>query len=189
MSKKKDIKNSLYKAGLKLFQEVGYYKTDIRAIAKEAGIGLGTFYNYYKDKLSLYTDVFETEYKTISHSLITGINNLNSGELNSYQVLNSLILGYISSHTHSKLFYTEAELLIIHEPEISDLNSKLEKETVVTLFNLISSNIKKEIDLEIGLQVLFGMLESSTHNLVGKPREVVEKTAKEMTKICLNYLF
>lgn len=56
-----------------LFSERGYYKTSIKDITKEAGVGIGTFYIYFDDKHSLYQTIL-TEYgrfirKTIAASV------------------------------------------------------------------------------------------------------------------------
>lgn len=56
-----------------LFSEKGYYKTSVKDITKEAGVGIGTFYIYFDDKHSLYQTIL-TEYgrfirKTIAASV------------------------------------------------------------------------------------------------------------------------
>lgn len=45
----------------RLFSEKGYYKTSVKEITQEAGVGTGTFYIYFEDKHSLYQTIL-TEY-------------------------------------------------------------------------------------------------------------------------------
>lgn len=57
----------------RLFSERGYYKTSVKDITKEAGVGIGTFYIYFDDKHSLYQTIL-SEYgryirKTIAASV------------------------------------------------------------------------------------------------------------------------
>lgn len=53
-----ETKNRIYKEGLKLFKKDGYQNVSVDQIAKAAGIGIGTFYHYYKSKIELYMEVF-----------------------------------------------------------------------------------------------------------------------------------
>lgn len=63
----KDIEETIFNAGLKLFGEKGYSDVDMKMIAKEAGIAVGTLYNYYSNKKQLFIKVFEFSWnKTFS---------------------------------------------------------------------------------------------------------------------------
>ena len=48
--KKEMNRNLLMESAYKLFTEEGFHKTTIASIAKNAGLGKGTFYLYFKDK-------------------------------------------------------------------------------------------------------------------------------------------
>ena len=48
--KKEKNRNLLMESAYKLFTEEGFHKTTIASIAKNAGLGKGTFYLYFKDK-------------------------------------------------------------------------------------------------------------------------------------------
>lgn len=63
----KDIEEKIFNAGMKLFGEKGYSDVDMKIIAKEAGIAVGTLYNYYSNKEQLFIKVFEFSWnKTFS---------------------------------------------------------------------------------------------------------------------------
>ena len=47
-------REKIKKAALQLFSHKGYYNTNTKEIAKAAGISVGSFYNYYKDKGEIY---------------------------------------------------------------------------------------------------------------------------------------
>lgn len=51
-------KKKIYKTGVTMFKEHGYHNVSVEEIAKKAGVGVGTFYHYYKSKLELYTELF-----------------------------------------------------------------------------------------------------------------------------------
>ncbi|MCY6371641.1 TetR/AcrR family transcriptional regulator [Clostridium ganghwense] len=59
----KGIEEKIFNAGMNLFGEKGYSNVDMKMIAKEADIAVGTLYNYYSNKKQLYIKVFEVSWK------------------------------------------------------------------------------------------------------------------------------
>ena len=61
IEKKQRIKD----AAIKLMSEKGYHSTSSNEIAKEAGVSIGTFYSYYKDKKDLYKELVADIYNVV----------------------------------------------------------------------------------------------------------------------------
>lgn len=59
----KDLDEIIFKSAFKLFGELGYKKTDMKKIAKESKIAVGTLYNYYSSKEELFLDVFTKSWR------------------------------------------------------------------------------------------------------------------------------
>ncbi|MCX8043014.1 MAG: TetR/AcrR family transcriptional regulator [Desulfobacterota bacterium] len=55
---KEEKKRQILKAALAVFSRSGYHESTIAAIAREAGIGKGTVYEYFKDKETLFMELF-----------------------------------------------------------------------------------------------------------------------------------
>lgn len=53
-----NIEQRIYDAALELFSDKGYDGVEMKAIAKEVGIAVGTLYNYYPNKRSLFINIF-----------------------------------------------------------------------------------------------------------------------------------
>ncbi|MBS4536432.1 TetR/AcrR family transcriptional regulator [Clostridium sp. D2Q-14] len=53
-----DVEQRIYVSSLKLFSKYGYKDVDIKIIARESGIAVGTLYNYYPNKKNLFRYVF-----------------------------------------------------------------------------------------------------------------------------------
>lgn len=96
IDKKADILNS----GRELFYSKGFKDTNVSEIAKMAGIGVGTFYNYYSSKEELFLEVYikenEDQKKCMFESidlnddpvtLVTKIVTQNAIEMNSNLIL------------------------------------------------------------------------------------------------------
>lgn len=74
MQTKKDIVNErLLDAARVEFMEKGYEKASIRSIVKNAETTIGNFYNYYKSKEAIFTELVEGAY----NALVFYINNHN----------------------------------------------------------------------------------------------------------------
>jgi len=56
-----DKKGALREAARRMFSERGYKATSIAAIAKEAHVAVGSFYNYYRSKEEVFLDVHDEE--------------------------------------------------------------------------------------------------------------------------------
>ena len=69
IDKKADILNS----GRALFLAKGYKNTKISDISKMAGIGAGTFYNYYASKEKLFLEIYIKESEDIKKSIMESI--------------------------------------------------------------------------------------------------------------------
>ena len=69
----KDIKLKIFNCGKAIFQEKGFKDTNISDITKMAGIGVGTFYNYYSSKEQLFLDVYISENKKEKNRIVESL--------------------------------------------------------------------------------------------------------------------
>ncbi len=67
-----ESREKLLKAAYELFSEKGYYYTNTKEIVKRAGISIGNFYNYFKDKGDIYNELAR-EYIEGSEKAIAGL--------------------------------------------------------------------------------------------------------------------
>lgn len=59
----KDVEETIFEAASKLFGKQGYKNTDMKQIAQKSGIAVGTLYNYYSNKKSLFLTVFKKSWE------------------------------------------------------------------------------------------------------------------------------
>ncbi len=57
-------------SALKVFAQKGYYNTKISEIAKEAGIGKGTIYEYFRSKESIFAEGFQFMFSSLEEELM-----------------------------------------------------------------------------------------------------------------------
>lgn len=68
-----DKKSEIYNSGRELFCSKGFKDTNVSDITKMAGIGVGTFYNYYSSKETLFLEIFLEENVKLKKSIIESI--------------------------------------------------------------------------------------------------------------------
>lgn len=76
----KDIEKKILDSAIELFKENGYEKVDMRMIAKENKIAVGTLYNYYSNKKELFVKALEESWKDTLLRLDKIIESNNSPE-------------------------------------------------------------------------------------------------------------
>lgn len=154
--KKQGKENSIFASALPLFTEKGINDTTIEEIAKEAGVGKGTFYLYFKDKYDLQEQLITRQSYKLFHD---ALNNLNNKKVNNFydQIIfvidyvidelnkNQLLLNFISKNLSFGFYNKKINRLIVNKEigiketflkSIEENNIKL-KNPEVTLFMII----------------------------------------------------
>lgn len=70
----KDTKTDLFHCGKELFSRKGFKDTNVSDITKSAGIGTGTFYNYYSSKEELFMAIYMEENEKLKKKILKSIN-------------------------------------------------------------------------------------------------------------------
>ncbi len=68
-----DKKRRLYESAKELFSRKGFKETNVSDITKEAGMAVGTFYNYYASKEKLFMDIFLDENIKLKKSMVDSV--------------------------------------------------------------------------------------------------------------------
>jgi len=65
-----DKKEALKTAAYEIFSKKGYKATGISEIAKQAGVAVGSFYNYYESKEAIFLDIYIDENNRVRQAMI-----------------------------------------------------------------------------------------------------------------------
>lgn len=68
-----DKKQALKTAAYDVFSKKGYKATGISKIAKQAGVAVGSFYNYYESKEAIFLDIYVDENNRVRQAMINEI--------------------------------------------------------------------------------------------------------------------
>jgi AcrR family transcriptional regulator len=109
-----DKKADIFNCGKELFSSKGFKDTNVSDITKMAGIGVGTFYNYYSSKEQLFMEIYMKENEKLKKSFESI--DMDTDPVKAIQEVLSINFAGINSNPILKEWYNR------------DLFSKLEKQ-------------------------------------------------------------
>lgn len=68
-----DKKADIFRAGRDLFYSKGFKETNVSDITKMAGVGVGTFYNYYSTKDKLFLEIYMKENEKFKKCIVESL--------------------------------------------------------------------------------------------------------------------
>lgn len=110
-------KTKIVKAGLDLFCEKGFYKTNTVEIAKAAGVSTGTVYSYFKNKTDIYIASFEYFLDSYLRPLLEELETLPK-PVDTQVLIDKCLNLFINLYVNSKQTINELGLMQESEPEI-----------------------------------------------------------------------
>lgn len=181
-----DKKADIFTAAREIFCSKGFKDTNVADIAKLAGIGVGTFYNYYPSKEELFLEVYLKENEELKKRLMQSIDSNNDPvnlvtqmvtqnaiEMNANRILKEWYNKELFNKLE-KLFYEQGGLKSIDDLMRSGtvelikmwkaegkIRNDLDDEMIMAIFNAIPfiDLHKSEIGIEYFPQILFYITE------------------------------
>lgn len=161
------MRSAILQTAEKVFARHGYFSTTIKLIADEAGVAIGSIYQYFKNKDDLYGTLLEEKIKELLAFLTTALHKAPTGS----NRLNVLIESIIEFFVNNVAFFN------IYAAEHDALDLKLHSSLFVRYFkyrqdflNLIKAEVEAAIrqgtlqkhDPELIAEALMGIM----HNII-----------------------
>lgn len=184
IEKKQRIKD----AALKLMSEKGYFATSSNEIAREAGVSIGTFYSYFKDKKELYAELVDDIYTAV----LTPINlNELPDDLSIEETVQLYVTAVFRGHEYQTAFQREISSLSEQSDEFRAIEM-VHKSNILHVFSEVLKAYREELkpqDLETSTYIILTTVEAVIHDTLfhngGKNKEAV---IRELTAMIVNYL-
>lgn len=184
IEKKQRIKD----AALKLMSEKGYFATSSNEIAREAGVSIGTFYSYFKDKKELYAELVDDIYTAV----LTPINlNELPDDLSIEETVRLYVTAVFWGHEYQTAFQREISSLSEQSDEFRAIEM-VHKSNILHVFSEALKAYREELkpqDLETSTYIILTTVEAVIHDTLfhngGKNKEAV---IRELTAMIVNYL-
>jgi AcrR family transcriptional regulator len=188
----RETKRSIINAGLKLFSEKGFYKTNSKEIAREAGVSIGSFYIYFKDKKALFREVLVNYHRKIKNVVETIDIQKFAQTGNAKDFLHHLINKLIEAHNIYPQFHQEVAVMAQSDPDISKIIENSKRESIeITKAALFTWKDELRIkDIDAAAIVVQTATEEIVHTLrFSKCKVSGERIIDELTEMLFRYLF
>lgn len=158
MSTRNNKKNDILDAAIKVFFEKGFHETKMEDIAKEAGVGKGTIYEYFESKKDLFQEMIKCsieKYKEKARRVISE-KNTTKEKLIAFAKHHGMFLANHFDMTH----------IILTQPQILSIDMKhwlmrVKMEIFTLVKEIIEMGIKdgelrKDLDADLAALSLIG---------------------------------
>lgn len=123
----------LMDAAAHLFARDGFDGTNAKGIAREAGVSVGTFYAYFRDKKELLMQILAEHMDTVDHSVFGKLEAAVHSGASAREIMRMAVAAGHASHTHSPglmrvmlaLRHTDEDMRRLHEAEERALLARL----------------------------------------------------------------
>jgi AcrR family transcriptional regulator len=122
-------RKAILDAAAKVFAQKGYHPASVADLAAEVGMGLGTFYRYFKNKLDVFHAVIDQVLLEVSQ-VVASEQPTDSTTLKAYRAqVERIGMGLFRAFDHNRQL---ARLLFVEAPGIdAELNAKLRESVVL----------------------------------------------------------
>jgi len=187
----KEKKARIIAAARKLWNREDFEAVTANRIAGEAGVSVGTFYSYFKDKRDVFLDVIRQYSEDIFGEMIASIRELKKNYSNLEEVVRSLILVAKKRHDHEKGLHKQMLVQSIRDPEIREL-SMMEEGRADSLIREILDQYKDQIDVkdpDAAIFLVTNCVEEMIHHLIIHGSEISEERIfEELARMVYRYL-
>ena len=157
-------KDKIIEAGFKLITEYGYYKTNTKQIAKEAGVSTGIVYQYFNDKHDIFIEGINKYGDEIFYPVLK-INKDNLNKNNFENSLKKMIDTYIKDHRISKDAHEEITSMVHSDKDVADYFYKREMDATNKLYEVLKDNFNDD-NLKEKVHIIIGMIDNLCHEVV-----------------------
>jgi len=185
-------KKRIVDAAMELFGEKGFDGTNAKAIAKNAGVSVGTFYAYFKDKKALLMDILGQHMADVDQSVFQDLEKMIRDGASGREIIRQAVTLGAATHNHSPglmrvmlaLRYTDEDMARFSEAENEALIGKL-----TVLFEAMRERLRVT-DMEAAAHVVGNAFEETMHSVVILESKVEkERLFDALTDMAATYLF
>lgn len=163
----KDKKQHIFSCGKELFSSKGFKDTNVSDITKMAGVGVGTFYNYYSSKEKLFLEIFLEENLKLKKSIMESV-NLDNEPIKLVRELMDLNINGMTSNPilrewYNKDVFNKIEQQYRVENGISAVEFMYDSFLVLIKKWQTEGKIRDDIDSELIMAIFTSLINIDTH--------------------------
>ncbi len=162
------MKEKILEAAFALFCDQGYYQTTTNAIARAAGVSIGSLYSYFKDKDAVFLEILGRYHQqfTVLHEELLNRPALYQADKKAW--LRNLMESLITLHETHKGLYKEMNVLYYANPNVAaimDKHMEDSRQCTTRFFRLWQDDIKVK-DREAASIIAFELVSAIVDQIV-----------------------
>lgn len=194
-----ETKEKIINAAWTLFAEKGYFKTNAKDIATEAGVATGSFYAYFNNKKEVGIELIRRFYKSGTEKVLSNavkhISDMlaeNPGPETVRMTVKFIIESFKEFHSISPMLQRDAIVLILMDEEVKNV-SREEEGKILSYLVTILQQYKEYLrvdDVEAAATLLFRVSDEIMHRIMIHNDEIeAERLLRELEDMICNYIF
>lgn len=184
-------KQRIMQAAFKLFAAKGIHGTNSKEIVEKAGLSVGSFYAYFKDKKALLLEMLD-DYLTRHYQMIWQGVDLAEISILDRSKVRQILENVFHAYDISPEFHKQTHALRYSDPDIKKIFDRERKQEIDQIQSLLELNVGrlKVNDLYAAAIIIHNLVESVAHTakFLG-PRVDEDSLLDELTLNILGYLF
>jgi len=183
-------RDRIMKAAFALFAQKGIHGTNSKEIVEKAGVSIGSFYSYFKNKKTLLLEILEDFLDQVYLTIWKDMENVTINELGRNEV-KFIIENVFKAYDMAPTFHSQTHALRYSDPDIKNAYDR-ERNREVTQIRYLLENNKHRMrisDQEAAAIVIHNAVESVVHTakFLG-PKIEVSRLISELTDMIYNFL-
>lgn len=186
-----ESREKLLDAAWKLFCAKGYFNTNTKEIAKTAGVSVGNFYNYYKDKSDIYYEL-AARYVDGSAEAISDLGERLLRETDARKVLKDYIVIQMSRAIDTGRFFSDCNVLVQDSEKLQNLFLDDTDKVIHNIELLLEEipSVVKRASYPVMARLLFTMIDNLSEDLCKvQNADFYEEYQAQMIKVVQDYVF
>jgi AcrR family transcriptional regulator len=182
----------ILEAAEKLFSEKGYHSTNSKEIVAEAGVSIGSFYSYFRDKKAVFFAVLRRYNQRVLERVSTPPEGKGRQWKSARMLLDHLLKNALAAHDFSPQFHREATAMRYSDSEVEAFFDNEEEQMILymeSLFGMFKDEIRVK-DTRAAALVIHMAMEEVVHSIKIFGVKISEKRLlKELGEMISRYLF
>lgn len=177
-------------AALALFCEKGYFNTNTKEIARRAGISVGNFYNYYKDKGDVYYTLAK-RYVDGSYEALFELSRQMAGSQDPIKIFSEYVYAQMDRARDAGHFFMDGEVLAKDDPRLKAVFYEGTDRIVQGVEELLHhvKNIRRRASYAVMARVLTHMVDDMSKDIMEtRDSDIYQEYVEQLITLVRLYL-
>lgn len=186
-------RQKILKAAKHLFNVKGYYHTNTKEIAKEAGVATGSFYNYFPDKLSIFQEIMIIHLERNVADLCELTQNLNEKPDHAKAAIIKYVHNGMNHAFENQVMFQDFDSILLANPELNEIIGEFYNKIMAGIYNFCKDSphvIKRTANPLVMSQMAYFLVQGTSELMAKLPEDVDKREYEEqLAQIVYWYLF